>query len=96
MFCGLLSLWYLQVEHAHTLAWSPALQVLAGSNEQLLEAQKEIKVMTQLHHPNLLPLLAQAIVPDRRDGHMLQLVYMLFPVYEASMPSAASTPSKTG
>ncbi|KAL3139259.1 hypothetical protein ABBQ32_006025 [Trebouxia sp. C0010 RCD-2024] len=57
-------------------------KVLAGSNEQLVEAQKEVKVMTKLHHPNLLPLLAQAIVPDSSNGHMLQLVYMLFPVYE--------------
>ena len=62
------------------------MQVLAGSNEQLVEAQKEVKVMTQLHHPNLLPLLAQAVVPDQSDGRLLQLVYMLFPVYEASMP----------
>ncbi|KAL3131189.1 hypothetical protein ABBQ38_000491 [Trebouxia sp. C0009 RCD-2024] len=57
-------------------------KVLAGSNEQLVAAEKEVKVMTKLHHPNLLPLLAQAIVPDSSNGHMLQLVYMLFPVYE--------------
>lgn len=60
------------------------LQVLAGSNEQLVEAQKEVKVMTKLHHPNLLPLLAQAVVPDSSNGRMLQVVYMLFPVYQAS------------
>jgi len=57
-------------------------QVLAGSSEQLTAAQKEVNVMTQLHHPNLLPVLAHAVVPDRTDGRMLQLVYMLFPVYE--------------
>ena len=45
--------------------------------------------MTQLQHPNLLPLLAQAVVPDRSDGRMLQLVYMLFPVYEASAFSSS-------
>ncbi|DBA84178.1 TPA: Serine/threonine-protein kinase 16 [Trebouxia sp. C0004] len=55
------------------------LQILAGSSEQLTAAEKEVQVMTQLQHPNLLPLLAQAVVPDRSDGRMLQLVYMLFP-----------------
>ncbi|DBB02259.1 TPA: hypothetical protein ACH3X3_011281 [Trebouxia sp. C0006] len=59
-------------------------KILAGSSEQLTAAEKEVQVMTQLQHPNLLPLLAQAVVPDRSDGRMLQLVYMLFPVYEAS------------
>lgn len=46
--------------------------------------------MTKLHHPNLLPLLAHAVVPDSSNGRMLQLVYMLFPVYEASRYSFTS------
>ncbi len=71
-----------QEQHNELLA-SGLLQILAGSSEQLTAAEKEVQVMTQLQHPNLLPLLAQAVVPDRSDGRMLQLVYMLFPVYEA-------------
>ena len=64
----------------HDSSW---VQVLAGSNEQLTAAQKEISIMAKLHHPNLLPVLAHAVIQDRKDGRMLQLVYMLFPVYEA-------------
>lgn len=70
-------------QHFYKLLASQLLQILAGSSEQLTAAEKEVQVMTQLQHPNLLPLLAQAVVPDRSDGRMLQLVYMLFPVYEA-------------
>lgn len=57
-------------------------KVLAGSSEQLTAAQKEISIMAKLHHPNLLPVLAHAVVEDRKDGRLLQLVYMLSPVYE--------------
>ena len=76
-------------EHYDELLASQLLQILAGSSEQLTAAEKEIQVMTQLQHPNLLPLLAQAVVPDRSGGRMLQLVYMLFPVYEASAFSSS-------
>ena len=63
-------------------------QVLAGSSEQLTAAEKEVTVMTQLHHPNLLPRLEHAVAPDPSPARMLQLVYMLFPVYEAgTLPS---------
>ena len=73
------------------------LQILAGSSEQLTAAEKEVQVMTQLQHPNLLPLLAQAVVPDRSDGRMLQLVYMLFPVYEArAFPPPSCWTRKSG
>lgn len=58
------------------------MQVLAGSNEQLVAAQKEVEVMSQLHHPNLLPLLCHTTVDTYNNGRLLQLVYMLFPVYE--------------
>ena len=40
--------------------------------------------MAKLHHLNLLPVLAHAVVQDRKDGRLLQLVYILFPLYEAS------------
>jgi len=78
----------MQERHDELLA-SQLLQILAGSSEQLTAAEKEIQLMTQLQHPNLLPLLAQAVVPDRSGGRMLQLVYMLFPVYEASAFSSS-------
>lgn len=58
------------------------LQILAGSNEQLIAAQKEVEVMTQLQHPNLLPLLTHTTLETYNNGSLLQLVYMLFPVYE--------------
>lgn len=58
------------------------MQVLAGSNEQLLAAQREVDIMSHLHHPNLLPLLSHTTVDTYNNGRLLQLVYMLFPVYE--------------
>ena len=57
-------------------------QVLAGSSEQLVAAQKEVEVMSLLHHPNLLPLLSHTTVDTYNNGRLLQLVYMLFPVYQ--------------
>lgn len=38
--------------------------------------------MSQLHHPNLLPLLSHTTVDNYNNGRLLQLVYMLFPVCE--------------
>ena len=81
--CGCFEALNSMQEHHDELLASRLLQILAGSSEQLTAAEKEVQVMTQLQHPNLLPLLAQAVVPDCSDGRMLQLVYMLFPVYEA-------------
>ena len=66
-------------------------KVLAVSSEQLAAAQREISVMAQLHHPNLLPVLTHAVVQGQKEGRLLQLVYMLFPVYEASTPSHSET-----
>ncbi len=87
--CGCFEALNSMQEHHDELLASQLLQILAGSSEQLTAAEKEVQVMTRLQHPNLLPLLAQAVVPDRSDGRMLQLVYMLFPVYEASAFSSS-------
>ena len=38
--------------------------------------------MRGLQHPNLLPLLAHSVTQQRHEGAALQVVYMLFPLYE--------------
>lgn len=52
-----------------------------------MAAQKEVEVMSQLHHPNLLPLLLHTTIDTYNNGRLLQQVYMLFPVYEV-MPQS--------
>eukprot|EP00891_Asterochloris_glomerata_P009358 jgi/Astpho2/9358/e_gw1.00142.26.1_t len=57
-------------------------KVLASTAEQLALARQEMAVMRSLQHPNLLPLLAHSITQQRHEGAALQVVYMLFPLYE--------------
>ena len=63
-------------------AGSGCVQVLASTAEQLALARQEMAVMRSLQHPNLLPLLAHSITQQRHEGAALQVVYMLFPLYE--------------
>eukprot|EP00887_Chlorella_sp_A99_P007826 scaffold20.g7826.t1 len=61
-------------------------KVLVGPWDELelKQAQHEVAVMRQLHHPNLLPLLDAATVEQRLpEGATRRAVLMLFPLYEA-------------
>mmetsp|Transcript_1889 Transcript_1889/g.5518 ORF Transcript_1889/g.5518 Transcript_1889/m.5518 type:complete len:345 (+) Transcript_1889:243-1277(+) len=55
-------------------------KVIAVSQETVDAAKFEIRVMAQLRHPNLLPLLASAITWEA-GGARQQVAYMLFPLY---------------
>lgn len=69
-----------------------------GMREQLEEAQNEINIMQQLHHPNLMPLLDSAVVGTPMHGstgaHTAVLLLMplysggnLFDAVQAAMPT---------
>ena len=65
--------------------WAMQCQVLAASSEQLSEAKQEIQLMTQLSHPNVLPLLAHSVTTARSgEGTLAHVVYMLFPLYQVA------------
>lgn len=62
-------------------------KILAGGRDQLVEAQREINIMSKLRHPNLLRLIDATIVSVRKDdgvsgtGGASHVVYMVFPLY---------------
>lgn len=57
------------------------------------DGEVQIRVMAQLRHPNLLPLLASAITWEA-GGARQQVAYMLFPLYPGD-PHAPSARSRT-
>ncbi|KAK9811151.1 hypothetical protein WJX73_006776 [Symbiochloris irregularis] len=58
-------------------------KVLAATPEQYSEAKLEIQLMTQLSHPNILPLLAHSVAnPRSAEGSLMHVLYMLFPLYQ--------------
>lgn len=58
-------------------------QVLAATGEAAELAEREIQVMQQLQHPNIMPLLAhsRAIAPMDADQGVTTY-YMLFPLFK--------------
>ena len=62
----------------------PSLQVLAATGEAADMADREIRVMQQLQHPNTMNLLAhsRAMAPMDADQDVTTY-YMLFPLYKA-------------
>ncbi len=60
-------------------------KVLAGTRQQLEEAQHEVDVMQQLRHPNILPVLDHSVSRVESEGGATHVVYMLFPLYQVGM-----------
>ena len=62
----------------------PSVQVLAATGEAADMADREIRVMQQLQHPNIMNLLAhsRAMAPMDADQDVTTY-YMLFPLYKA-------------
>ena len=82
--------------HAVSPGQSFALKkIVAVSADQLAEARHEIAIMRKLDHPNLLPLLASAILPSQKGGVPQHLCYMLFPVYAVRLTEIAVSPLQT-
>ena len=60
-------------------------QVLAATGEAAELAEREIRVMQQLQHPNIMPLLAhsRAMAPMDADQGVTTY-YMLFPLFKVT------------
>ena len=57
-----------------------------GGKEQYEEALKEIRVMKCLNHPNILPVLGDAVVQAKPgSGPVTHYVYMLFDLYDGNV-----------
>lgn len=57
-------------------------KILVDGTDRLSEANNEIKVMQQVQHPNLMPLLDFSIVPSSgARASATHIAYLLFPLY---------------
>ena len=63
----------------------PSVQVLAATGEAAELAEREIRVMQQMQHPNIMPLLAysRAMAPMDADQGVTTY-YMLFPLFKVT------------
>ena len=76
--------WCILLAEAGKLSAVPSVQVLAATGEAADMADREIRVMQQLQHPNIMSLLvhSRAMAPMDADQDVTTY-YMLFPLYKA-------------
>lgn len=57
-------------------------KMICQTDDQLAEARKEIKILSEMHHENILPIHAQSIEINKAGQHE---AHLLLPLYERSL-----------